>query len=104
MSDLDVTPNYLKDLANQQDRAACEISDATVAAKGTEEKIWYDHGVLCGHTAQALRACVHDRTKTGDTMKAVSEALAANLRQAAANYSATDEETGDVLDKQMLHG
>jgi transposase len=104
MSDLDVTPNYLEGLASHQDRAAGEIATGTDAPKGTAEKIWYDHGVLCGHTAQALKACVADRKRTGETMKAVSDAMAANLRQAAADYSATDEGTGEVLDKQMLHG
>jgi transposase len=102
MSDVDVTPKYLESLAGQQDRAAGEMSDAAKDTDGTEEDIWYDHGVLCGHTAQALRGCVRDRKRTGETMKAVSTALAANLRQAAADYSATDEGIGEVLDTQML--
>jgi uncharacterized protein YukE len=104
MTDLSVTPNYLEDLAKQQDRAAGEIADATKAAAGTAEKLWYDHGPICGHTAQAVRALEGDRKYTGDTMKSVSEALAKNLRQAAANYSATDEKTGDALGRQMRHG
>lgn len=104
MSDLSVTPNYLEDLAKQQDRASGEIADATKDVAGTPEKLWYDHGVLCGHTAQALKALVSDRQYTGDTMKSVSDALAGNLRQAAANYSATDSETGSALGQQVLHG
>lgn len=104
MSDLSVTPNYLEDLAKQQDRASGEIADATKDVAGTPDKLWYDHGVLCGYTAQALKACVRDRKYTGDTMKSVSDALAANLRQAAANYSATDEDAGGALGRQVLHG
>jgi hypothetical protein len=99
-----VIPEYLEDLAKQQDRAVAEISSATAGPKDTFKKIWYDHGVLCGSTAQALRGLVQDRARTGATMTAISEALAANLRQAAADYRATDASTAEALDTQMLYG
>src|SRR5262245_32221981 len=104
MEDLSITPSYLTDLAKQQDRAAGEIGSATKAVEGTAEQLWYDHGDVCGQTVSAMKALERERRNTGDTMTNVSEALAANLRQAAADYGATDEEAGAVIDQQMLRG
>jgi hypothetical protein len=104
MADLNVNPAYLTDLAKQQDRAAGEIGSGTKAVAGTAEKLWYDHGPICGYTAQAMTDCESVRRNTGDTMKKVSEALAEDLRDAAAKYVATDEAAGGVIDQQVLRG
>jgi hypothetical protein len=102
VTDLSITPSYLTGLAKQQDRAAGEIGDATKAVAGTAGKIRYDHGILCNPTVAAMKACEAERKQGGDTMTKVSNALAANLRQAAADYGATDEQAGGVIDTQML--
>jgi hypothetical protein len=102
MSQVTAVPQYLESLAKQQDRAAGDIESGTEAAAGTGKKLWYDHGVVFGQTASALQACESERKKTGDTMKEVSEALAENLRTAAAKYQATDEQASEVIDQQVL--
>ncbi|MEE6140082.1 ESX-1 secretion-associated protein [Mycobacterium sp. 050128] len=104
MADLSVNAAYLTDLARQQDRAAGEIGSGTKAVEGTAEKLWYDHGPICGYTAQEMTDCESVRQNTGNTMKKVSEALAEDLRNAAARYVATDDAAGGAVDQQVVRG
>jgi hypothetical protein len=104
MTELTVTASYLNDLAELQDQAAAEINTATSGVNGSAENLWYDHGLICGSTATAMQRAEREREDAGSTMQKVSEALAEDLRNAAAGYTTTDEQTGSNVDKQMLAG
>jgi hypothetical protein len=104
MTDVWVDPAYLEKLATRQDEAADEIADGVAGVEGCAENLWYDHGVVCGGTAISMQASEDERTRAGKTMELVSEALAENVRKAAANYVVTDEQADTVIDQQVLPG
>jgi hypothetical protein len=104
MEDLKVDPKYLTDWAVRQDDAATEMANGVSGVAGTAKELWYDHGVICGGTALSMEASEGERERAGNTMQAVSLALAENLRVAAKKYAKTDTQASDVIDQQVVPG
>lgn len=104
MANLTVDPSYLQGLATTQQDAAGDIASATDKAKNQGSNLYWDHGSVCGYTANKLAQLKIARLNAGNLTQQVSEALAANLNASASAYEGVDTQNSDNLSQQVLPG
>ena len=94
---LRVDPGNLPELATAQDEAASSLEEAAAAPPDLSFQVWVTHGLLCGASAQALKAVKTARDGAFSATKTVSTTLASNLREAEAVYESTDQQAAESL-------
>ena len=102
MTELDLTPAYLEELARKHDTAATDLEKAAESTAGIGKEVWLTHGVICGPANAAIAQAEASRSVASEGMKAVSNDLAEKLRAARYAYERTDEQAGANIDKQAL--
>jgi Excreted virulence factor EspC, type VII ESX diderm len=101
VADLAVTPEYLDTLAAMQDQAADKAGSAATAASDLSGKLWLSHGIASGASNLAFSNAEEARQAAGNAIKKASTELAVKLRAASDAYQATDDQTGENIDKQV---
>lgn len=99
--DLSVTPEYLSQLAEKQDRAADQIGFAAKATNGIGKKVSVSHGVVCTATNEAVVDAEAARRAAARAMREGSTGLAEKLRNAATTYKGADLDAASNLDSQI---
>lgn len=103
MAKLQVTPDYLEQLAAEQDEAATRLDEAIAAVAGRAAKLWYDHGFISFNSVLAMQTAEQQRESASNNMIGVCNDMSANLRAGADAYTETDKQAGANLDRQMLY-
>jgi Excreted virulence factor EspC, type VII ESX diderm len=98
--DLRVTTAHLGELAVKQRRAAMGMSSATTLAEGTGAVVRNTHGSIASASASALDAVLVARRGAATKMAEISDALCANLTDAAKRYDSVDDAASGVLRAQ----
>jgi hypothetical protein len=101
MEDLEVTPEYLEELAEKQDESTEELEDAASSASGIGSSVWMTHGLICGGCGAAVTRAEAAHAAACKAMQAVSTDLAEKLREAEDYYEDTDDQAAANLDKQV---
>ncbi|QZY46766.1 ESX-1 secretion-associated protein [Mycolicibacterium austroafricanum] len=101
---LHVEPSHLRRLSARQSTAAAQIADAIPLTADEAGQVLRSHGIVCMPTYLAAQAVLLARAKAGIAVQVMSEAFAANLDTAAANYSWTDQDSGSNIDGKMRPG
>lgn len=96
-----VDPGHLLELANKQSDVAADIAAATALVADEAGAITRTHGPVCFATSSAAAAAASARANACAVMQTTSEAYAANLENAAAKYSLTDQQSGREIDGEM---
>jgi hypothetical protein len=100
-----VDPEYLKNLAANQEQAAGKAAAAaTVVEKETvplTTGVWISHGLFSWASNDALKNAVDARRAAGKTMTEGSIELAAKVRAGGQTYEAVDEDLSINFKKQM---
>ncbi|WP_052238387.1 ESX-1 secretion-associated protein [Mycolicibacterium setense] len=84
-----------------QEEAASQIEKAKSAPDGASAHVFQSHGLVCYATAMALQSAEASRREAAGKMHLISTDLAVKLRQAATDYTTTDQQEGANLDGQM---
>lgn len=91
----------IRSKAVPQRQAADQIETAKSAPDGTAGHVFQTHGLVCSATALALKSAELSRREAAGKMHLISTDLAVKLRQAATDYTTTDQHEGANLDGQM---
>ena len=103
MAKLQVTPEYLGQLAAEQEEAAGRLDEAITAVAGRAGKLWYDHGFISFNSVLAMQAAEQERESACNNMIAVCNDASEKLRAGADAYTGVDKQSGAKLDRQMLY-
>jgi hypothetical protein len=101
---IDVTPDFLRGLADVQGQAADKISGTAAATHklaGFGGTVEGSHGAVCAGSWPGLKLAVAARTNAVDQLASVSRQLAERLLIGLDDYTATDDQSSDVMDKQV---
>ena len=104
MESIDVTPDFLRGLADMQEQAADKISGTAVATDklaGFGGRVEVSHGAVCAGSWPGLKLAVAGRKSAVDQLASVSRQLAQRLLIGLEHYTTSDGESGDVMDKQI---
>ena len=102
--ELRVDPAHLQELADKQSAAASQIAAATPVTEGVAASVEKSHGIICARASEAAAKAEKARADACAAMESMSSSAASNLRDAAAQYVRTDEDSGDRLDGAMRPG
>lgn len=98
---VNVTPEYLENLAKNQDDAAKCARDAAAAVSGLKHELYMTHGVISGNSNNAGGAAEDARRAACKAIETAAAGLAAKLRAAKQVYGSVDSELGSNFDKQV---
>ena len=104
MESIDVTPERLMALADMQEQAADKISGTAAATDklaGLGGTVEVSHGAVCAGSWPGLKLAVAGRKSAVDQLASVSRQLAQRLLIGLEDYTTSDGESGDVMDKQV---
>jgi hypothetical protein len=101
VENLEVTPDFLRQLAQKQDSAAATISEATAAAAGLAGKVKLSHGVVCAGAWPGITSAESERQRAITALAQVSRQLAQRLLIGLDDYMTTEDKSGAVMDKQV---
>lgn len=104
MTDLKVTAEFVRALAQIQTDAADKIKDATEMVNGVSTQVSTTHGSICSATSTALTSAQNERMNAGTECQAASKDLAVKLNHAATKYDETDAAGQAQLNAQMHPG
>ncbi len=102
MAVLTITPGYLAKLAKLQDQASEKSGLAAASAFEISKDLWVTHGVISGHSNNAVTNAEAVRRAAGEALKKVATALAVTLRAADDAYQSTDEQADKTIAHQVL--
>ena len=100
-NELKVLATDLTDRAGKHRDVAAHIEDAEKITDGATLTVGRTHGVACSLTIAALGEAQTSRSAAAQAMNKVSSRLAEKLDTSAANYTQSDHQGQDNLDRQM---
>ena len=102
MSDyLRVNTAHVRELAEQQGKAAQQVLEALAAAQGVGTSMWANHGMVCATSNTAVLLAEQARAMACANINTVSTSLSQKLGIAASRYDGTDTQSAGKLDKEM---
>jgi len=101
MDNLKVTPDFLRELAQKQTNAADTISTATAQTEGLANKVVTTHGVVCSGSHTPIKTAETQRQRAITELATVSQQTAERLLEGLDDYTATDDQSSTVIDKQV---
>lgn len=101
MQYLYVDPDYLEELAVEQDNAAKKALEAAAATIPVSTHVWVSHGVHSASSNGSFENTEAKRRRVGELMAEASANLAARLRTASETYGAIDEDLADSFNSLM---
>ena len=94
MTDLNVDPSHLNELANAQRQAAADLKDAPARADDVVRNLWVTHGVYPAQANVAFGKAVTARRTAAEVLESLSASQADNLEHGGAIYVGVDQEQG----------
>ena len=101
MDNLKVTPDFLRDRAQKQTNAADTISTATAQTEGLAKKVKSTHGLVCSGSHTPIEKAETQRQRAITELATVSQQTAERLLEGLDDYTATDDQSSTVIDKQV---
>ncbi|MET0455016.1 MAG: type VII secretion target [Mycobacterium sp.] len=98
---LRVSPEDVRTLSRQQQRAATTIDSTKNLTVGVVANVKQTHGIVCEATGDALATAVEARNATIEWVSGESEQMSEGLAAAAEFYERVDEQQGHRLDGEM---
>lgn len=91
----------IRGTAGIQQNVAATIDSARSAPDGSAGDVFKTHGVVCTSTAAALKSAELARRSAAEKMHLISTDLSAKLGSSATEYSHTEQQNADAVDRQM---
>ena len=101
MDDLKVTPEYLEQLAQCQDRAQEEAADTRETTARIRREVKTTHGVISTPSNEQIDNAEEKRKRAVDSVANASARLAASLRALKEEYLCVDADSSHLIDRQL---